>query len=399
MPDLPPPRDPDQPLPEDDEPDVPPTAEQPRPDPGPRRLTRSSEDRVVGGVAGGLGRYFDVDPVVFRIGFAAGAFVGGAGLLVYLLALAFVPGEGGERAPIDRSRALTIAGLIVLGIAVLASFDGDLFWGPLVPLAVIGGIGYAIYRATRRTRFDGRVTPGRVVAWLAIGTGAVMALGALAFGSAWAAAEGSGAVVAGLVIAIGALLVVSALRSGGSRWLVVPALAIAVPLGVVSAAGVSFDGGFGDKTYRPATVSDIPADGYELGAGALRVDLRDVDFPRGQETVLDLRLGIGGAEVLVPADVCVNAESRFGGGYAEVRGHEAGGLDVDYELRGTAADAPMLRLRTDIGLGALHVSDEPDDDHHPGRFGPGEDGDDGFTFGDDPVDDGACDRVEIAQVR
>ena len=37
----------------------------------PRRLTRSSSDRVLVGVAGGLGRYFGVDPVIFRIGFAA----------------------------------------------------------------------------------------------------------------------------------------------------------------------------------------------------------------------------------------------------------------------------------------------------------------------------------------
>jgi phage shock protein C len=35
----------------------------------PRRFTRSKSDKVVGGVAGGLGEYFDVDPVLFRIGF------------------------------------------------------------------------------------------------------------------------------------------------------------------------------------------------------------------------------------------------------------------------------------------------------------------------------------------
>src|SRR5215470_5484713 len=35
----------------------------------PRRLRRSSRDRLIGGVAGGLGRYFDVDPVLFRIAF------------------------------------------------------------------------------------------------------------------------------------------------------------------------------------------------------------------------------------------------------------------------------------------------------------------------------------------
>ena len=35
---------------------------------GPRRLTRSRGDRIIGGVCGGLGRYFNVDPLLFRIG-------------------------------------------------------------------------------------------------------------------------------------------------------------------------------------------------------------------------------------------------------------------------------------------------------------------------------------------
>ena len=53
-------------------PDEAPTSEQP--DEGhdrPRRLLRSSSDRVIAGVAGGLGDYFGVDPIIFRIGFVA----------------------------------------------------------------------------------------------------------------------------------------------------------------------------------------------------------------------------------------------------------------------------------------------------------------------------------------
>ena len=40
--------------------------EQPEPAKGPRRLLRSRDDRVIAGVAGGLGRYFDIDPVIVR---------------------------------------------------------------------------------------------------------------------------------------------------------------------------------------------------------------------------------------------------------------------------------------------------------------------------------------------
>ena len=42
--------------------------------PSSRRLTRSTSDRVIAGVAGGLGRYFSIDPVVVRIAFIVGAF-------------------------------------------------------------------------------------------------------------------------------------------------------------------------------------------------------------------------------------------------------------------------------------------------------------------------------------
>jgi phage shock protein PspC (stress-responsive transcriptional regulator) len=52
----------------------------------PRRLVRVDEGRWLGGVAAGLGRYFDVNPLVYRIAFAALALAGGTGLLLYLAA-------------------------------------------------------------------------------------------------------------------------------------------------------------------------------------------------------------------------------------------------------------------------------------------------------------------------
>ena len=34
-----------------------------------RRLERSSSDKMLAGVCGGLGRYFELNPTVFRVGF------------------------------------------------------------------------------------------------------------------------------------------------------------------------------------------------------------------------------------------------------------------------------------------------------------------------------------------
>lgn len=372
-----------------DDPNIPPSTD--GDGPAPRRLTRSRADRVFGGVAGGLGRYFDVDPVVFRIGFAAATLVGGLGIFAYLAALLFVPEDGTQGPPV-RSRILTVGGAALLAVAAIAALDdNDFFFGPLVPLAIAGGVGYAIFRAVRG-RDDGRpITIGTVAVWVAIGVGALLGAFALALGSAWATGEGSGAVVAALVIAIGVLLVASAAR-GGARWLALPAVIMAVPLGIVSAADVSFDGGIGDRTYRPATVADLPSNGYRLGIGELVVDLRDVTLPPGRETVLDVGIGVGSAEVLVPKDVCVVSDTRVGGGYVNIRGRDSGGVDMDFSVRADATQAPRLLVRGDVGIGALEVLDQPRTDFEgPQRFGD-------RRFGDDDalVQDGACTGVEIA---
>src|SRR3954453_6375174 len=106
--------------------DVPPAAAPPR-----RRLQRSRSDRVIAGVCGGLGDYFDVDPVIFRIAFVVLAFVGGAGLLLYPAAWLLLPEEGHRRSIgeswMQRGRHghwLPIA-LIVIGGLVLAGQLND----------------------------------------------------------------------------------------------------------------------------------------------------------------------------------------------------------------------------------------------------------------------------------
>ena len=55
------------------------------------RLYRSTRDRVFAGVAGGLGEYFNVDPIIFRIGFIALTLGAGSGVLIYIMLWIFVP--------------------------------------------------------------------------------------------------------------------------------------------------------------------------------------------------------------------------------------------------------------------------------------------------------------------
>ena len=59
----------------------------------PSHLTRSTTDKKLAGVSGGLAAYLDVDPVLIRIGFVVTTLASGVGLLAYLAMLAFVPAD------------------------------------------------------------------------------------------------------------------------------------------------------------------------------------------------------------------------------------------------------------------------------------------------------------------
>jgi len=56
-----------------------------------KKLYLSNSDRKVGGVCGGLGEYLDVDPTILRVIFLISCFLGGIGLIVYLVMWLVVP--------------------------------------------------------------------------------------------------------------------------------------------------------------------------------------------------------------------------------------------------------------------------------------------------------------------
>lgn len=59
-----------------------------------KRLYRSKKERMIAGVCGGLSVYFDVDPVLIRAVFAISAFMGGMGIVIYILLAIITPEEG-----------------------------------------------------------------------------------------------------------------------------------------------------------------------------------------------------------------------------------------------------------------------------------------------------------------
>ena len=335
------------------------TTPAPPPPPGPRRFLRSSSDRVVGGVCGGLGRYFNVDATLVRIGFVALALVGGAGFVVYVAALLLVPTDGEEPAPQsarDRAVSAGVVALLALGTLVLGGVGLWIGWA-LVPLWLLLLAGLAVWWLAAGRQPAG--SPREVLVRALQGVGMLVACTGLAVGSFFASGLGGGVVVAAIVIVAGAALVAAAFV-GGARWLVLPALAIAMPLAFVSAAGIDLDGGFGQRTERPAAVAEL-RDGYRLGMGELVLDLRDVELPAGDRE-LSVDIGAGHALVLVRDDVCVASRASVGMGGVEVFDRDGGGIDVDFsDVRRAPQGTPRLVVDGNVGLGLFEVRHSDDD--------------------------------------
>jgi phage shock protein PspC (stress-responsive transcriptional regulator) len=58
---------------------------------GPKRLFRDPDNRMVGGVCSGLGAYFGIDPVWFRLLFVFAVIFAGSGILVYIILWIVLP--------------------------------------------------------------------------------------------------------------------------------------------------------------------------------------------------------------------------------------------------------------------------------------------------------------------
>ena len=247
-------------------------AEKPRP----RRLLRSSSDRMLWGVAGGLGEYLRIDPTWVRLGFVAAAIFGGFGVIAYLVMAVVVPEDDGTGKPREGRRPPTWA-IVLLALAVLVALPGPLWgwgwhhdggwpwWGIFGPLWLIFLIvaGFLVVRAMRRGRpFGGRRETAeasaadattaearsaeteergeeppravRAIALVVLALAAICAACFVAACAAWATATGHGEVVAGLVVAIGVAIAATAFLADARRvapWLLAAALILALPAG------------------------------------------------------------------------------------------------------------------------------------------------------------------------
>ena len=105
------------------------------------RLRRTVTDRKVAGVAGGIARHLDIDPLIIRVAFVVLTLFGGAGLIVYAACWILLPEDGQQNQPLgldERSRSVALILVGILGVALLVG-QWDWFWvpGPLILVALV----------------------------------------------------------------------------------------------------------------------------------------------------------------------------------------------------------------------------------------------------------------------
>ena len=365
---------------------------------GLRRTT--GEDKRIAGVAGGLARHLDLDPIVMRVALVVLVFFGGAGVILYVACWLLVPADDRETAPISldersRSVALVVAGVVAL-LALLGDSVGrvDFPW----PLAIIALITLVVLTTLDRRRDNPRPTAPAVPHQPDPGTGVFTPVPPAAPGApvtTWAApprprnprrrgpilfwftlalsALGIGVLgivdVAGVTVAESAypalvlatcavMLLVGAVygRAGG--------LILLGLLAALATAGASAAEGFEESpAHRPATAAEV-RERYEIGVGEITLDLTGVsDLDALDGRTIDVEGGAAAITVLLPEGIDVEVEARVGLGEARLFGdvQDGGGVETSNSHDG-GDGVPELNLDLQLWLGEIDVHTQPSGD-------------------------------------
>ncbi|WP_369139622.1 PspC domain-containing protein [Modestobacter versicolor] len=285
-------------------PPPPPTGPAPRP-----QLRRSRNDKVIGGVAGGLAEYTGVDALLWRVGAIALTLAGGSGIVIYVLLWLLMPSapavQPGAAPVVEREReprspvpGVTVAALLILaGLAVLLTQFTDV---DLTARSVLGS------------------------ALLVVGVGLVVA-----------ALTGVGRAAKGGLITLGLVLSVA----------LVAASTIDVPEGEV-----------GDRSYRPTTAAGVDRE-YTHSMGDLDVDLTAVDLTGARTPIVTtIDHGLGDVEVLVPYSADVQVRVDVGIGEVEVFGDSTDrGFFPGVGEAWSGDDDAEFEITIDSGVGSVEV--------------------------------------------
>jgi phage shock protein PspC (stress-responsive transcriptional regulator) len=270
----------------------------------PRRLTRPKDERWLGGVASGLGAYFDLSPTIYRIAFVVLALAGGTGVLLYVVAWLVIPAEGaadsiaGEELRKHRDHPRRLLGLAVIGLAGILALSEAHLWP----------------------------SPGNF--WVAVALG----IAAIAWWRIGPSTPGRRRVVVASLLGACALAVV----------------------GLVLAVRVPLFAGIGNRSDTPAVAQDVHSK-YTLGIGQLALDFSNVQLPKGQ-TFVKATVGIGDLHVTVPHNATVDVVGRVQAGDVRLLGSDDNGTHVRSHIVDRTGSGRVLVLDLRTGFGKVEVT-------------------------------------------
>jgi hypothetical protein len=160
--------------------------------------------------------------------------------------------------------------------------------------------------------------------------------------------------VVGLGLVVGAYV-------GRARGLVVLGVLLTLLVSAAAVADIPVRGGVGDRTWRPAAVSDLRST-YRLGIGQSELDLTRLDLAGAGRTRVDIRQGIGHLLVIVPDNVVVRIDADANAGEIQLPDQDAvNGTDLSERVvlpEGSAPSAAVLVVDAELGVGSLEVRRE-----------------------------------------
>lgn len=374
------------------------------------RPQRSTTNRMVAGVAGGLAEYARVDPLLIRVVFAVLTVFGGLGLIIYGICWLLLPREDEEHsigeAALHKGRSGGSV-LTALALVVVVTIIGTFVWsGRVSDLALLCLVlAAAVFLYRRRDDNRPQNPPAAEPNPVHVGShdaGAVSIatvdqeadkiateamtredLGIVTAPPPEPAPKPRRSFITPIVLCI--LVILGGITIAAGNWLTIREY-LAIGLGIVgvgvlistlygkaiglillgipmtlalllsSMLPLTSNGGYGDQTWRATNAGSIQKN-YEFNAGNMLIDLSGVDF-RGDDVNTRLKLGLGRAEVTVPRDVDVTVDGRTSIGELRIMGHVNNGPHVHAIRTDTGADGPgggTLHLRADIGFGQLVV--------------------------------------------
>jgi phage shock protein PspC (stress-responsive transcriptional regulator) len=194
---------------------------------------------------------------------------------------------------------------------------------------------------------------------------ALLVVGGLAAYDAGTTADVAyGVYMASFMIVIGAGLLVGA-WAGRARWLIIPGLILLPVFVVASVLPGQLRGDIGERNVSGVEI--VQAGGSdEMAIGHFRVDLRDLrDVPEGTVIDLDVSLGLGKLELIIPRERNVEVRAEVGIGELRTNRDSSGGVGIDQvfvfdgvgldETRVFGTGQPDLIVRADLGIGQILV--------------------------------------------